>query len=162
MGPSEIAELGRVFEIGGHTRDHLPLIEIASDLAADQISANKHRLENLLGREVCGFAYVRGQHNRVVRGLVEKAGYRYARTVKNLMSTPEFDLFRLPDDHAVLSPLNCDLHSELPESRTDSRPGGDPYCGALQAPPRHALPASCRGLCSTRRLFSFVGTLLGN
>jgi peptidoglycan/xylan/chitin deacetylase (PgdA/CDA1 family) len=96
MQSGEIAQLGRRFEIGGHTQDHISLTGIAPHLAANQIITNKHRLENLLGREVSGFAYVRGQHNRVVRGLVEKAGFRYARTVKNLMSTPGQDRFQVP------------------------------------------------------------------
>jgi len=96
MRSTEIARLGRRFEIGGHTRDHITLCEIAPQLAAGQLLANKRRLEDLLGREVCGFAYVRGRHNRTVRDLVAKAGYRYARTVKNLMSTPGTNRFRVP------------------------------------------------------------------
>jgi hypothetical protein len=96
MRSIEIAELGHRFEIGGHTQDHISLTETSPHLAAAQIVANKHRLEDLLGREVCGFAYVRGRHNRIVRDLVAKAGYRYARTVINLMSTPGIDLFRVP------------------------------------------------------------------
>jgi peptidoglycan/xylan/chitin deacetylase (PgdA/CDA1 family) len=96
MASAAIAELGRRFEIGGHTKDHISLPEIAPRLAAEQIQANKHRLEDLLGRELCGFAYVRGRHNRVVRSLVKKAGYRYARTVKNLTSTPGLDPFQVP------------------------------------------------------------------
>src|SRR6202011_3005986 len=86
MRSIEIAELGHRFEIGGHTQDHISLTETSPHLAATQIVANKHRLEDLLGREVWGFAYVRGRHNRIVRDLVAKAGYRYARTVTNLMS----------------------------------------------------------------------------
>jgi len=96
MESTEIAQLGRRFEVGGHTRDHVSLTDIAPHLAAGQIRANKHRLEDLLGREVCGFAYVRGHHNRTVRSLVAKSGYRYARTIKNLMSTPGFNRFRVP------------------------------------------------------------------
>lgn len=96
MCPTNVAELGRRFEVGGHTKNHISLTEIAPPAAANQILANKHRLEDLVGREVCGFAYVRGRHNRIVRGLVEQAGYRYARTVKTLMTTPGHDRFRVP------------------------------------------------------------------
>ena len=88
MGSTEIAQLGQRFEIGGHTRDHISLTTIAPNVAADQILTNKFWLENVLGQEVRGFAYVRGHYNRVVREMVAKAGFRYARTVKNLMSTP--------------------------------------------------------------------------
>jgi peptidoglycan/xylan/chitin deacetylase (PgdA/CDA1 family) len=96
MGPNEIVKLGRRFEIGGHTQSHIDLTAIAPRLAADQIRSNKSRLDDLLGREVCGFAYVRGRHNRTVRDLVDKAGYRYARTVKNLMSTLGRDRLQIP------------------------------------------------------------------
>lgn len=96
MGSSEIAELGRYFEIGGHTQNHVVLTDVAPDVAANQIIVNKFWLEDLLGREVCGFAYVRGRHNRTVRQLVKKAGYRYARTVKNLVSSPGPNRFQVP------------------------------------------------------------------
>ena len=96
MGSGEIAELARRFEIGGHTKDHLSLTELSHHLAADQILANKCALEDIVGHEVCGFAYVRGRHNRPVRELVRKAGYRYARTAKTLMSTLGIDRFQVP------------------------------------------------------------------
>lgn len=96
MRATEIAQLGRQFEIGGHTRDHVTLTDLAPHLAADQILANKRWLEDLLSQEVCGFAYVRGQHNGYVRNLVDKAGYRYARTGKTLMSAPGSDRLRIP------------------------------------------------------------------
>lgn len=88
MGPAEIVELAQRFEIGGHTRNHLCLTRMPARLAQQEIVANKHWLEDLLGREVPGFAYVQGCHNRAVRRLVEEAGFRYARTVKNLTDTP--------------------------------------------------------------------------
>jgi peptidoglycan/xylan/chitin deacetylase (PgdA/CDA1 family) len=96
MGATEIVQLGKRFEIGGHTKDHVSLTGMAPYLAANQILANKHWLEGLLGREVCGFAYVRGHHNGIVRDLVDRAGYRYARTVKNLMSAPGPDRLQVP------------------------------------------------------------------
>jgi peptidoglycan/xylan/chitin deacetylase (PgdA/CDA1 family) len=96
MRSTEIIQVGQRFEIGGHTKDHVSLTEMAPHLAAVQIHANKNWLEDLLGREVCGFAYVRGRHNRIVRDLVDKAGYRYARTVKNLMSTLGPDRLQVP------------------------------------------------------------------
>jgi peptidoglycan/xylan/chitin deacetylase (PgdA/CDA1 family) len=91
MRSTEVAELGRRFEIGGHTSDHVSLTNLTPRIAANQIVANKTRLEDILGREVCGFAYVRGHHDRFARELVDSAGYRYARTAKNLMSTPGLD-----------------------------------------------------------------------
>lgn len=96
MNSNDVAELGRRFEIGGHTKDHLSLTELSHHLAADQILANKCALEDIVGHEVCGFAYVRGRQNRLVRDLVRKAGYRYARTARALISTPGIDRFQVP------------------------------------------------------------------
>ena len=96
MRPADLVRLGRRFEIGGHTSDHVSLTELSPAAAADQIAANKNRIEDVLGREICGFAYVRGRHNRRVRALVAEAGYRYARTVTNLTAAPGRDRFCVP------------------------------------------------------------------
>ena len=105
MSHTEIASLARRFEIGGHTQDHISLTDLNPNAAFEQIQSNKHWLQDVLGADVRGFAYVRGRHNRVVRNLVEKAGYHYARTVKNLMSKPGFGRMEVPTtmqffDHA--------------------------------------------------------------
>jgi peptidoglycan/xylan/chitin deacetylase (PgdA/CDA1 family) len=96
MLSSEVRQLGRCFEVGGHTRDHVSLLQVTPDEAALQIGSNKAWLEGLLGREVGGFAYVRGHHNRTVKRLVRRAGFRYARTVRNLSASPGDDPFRMP------------------------------------------------------------------
>lgn len=96
MRPTEIVRLGARFEIGGHTRTHVVLTKLPAGEAAREIVSNKARLEDLLGREITGFAYVRGRHNRLVRRLVAEAGYRYARTTANLMDRPGHDRLRLP------------------------------------------------------------------
>ena len=96
MSPSEIGLLGSRFEIGGHTQDHVSLTELDPQVAADQIGTNKHWLEDLLGREIYGFAYVRGHHNRLIRDIVERTGFRYARTIKNLACSPGFDRLQIP------------------------------------------------------------------
>jgi hypothetical protein len=56
MRLAEIAEHGRGFKIRGYTQDHVRLTGIAprSD------SANKRRLEDLLGWDVCSFACLEG------------------------------------------------------------------------------------------------------
>ena len=37
MRPADIAEIGRRFEVGGHTRDHVILTNIAPEIAEGQI-----------------------------------------------------------------------------------------------------------------------------
>lgn len=96
MPSRDIARIGQRFEIGGHTRNHVVLTELASAAAAREISSNKAHLEDLLGREITSFAYVRGRHNRLLRRLVAESGYRYARTTKNLIDRPGPHRFRMP------------------------------------------------------------------
>jgi hypothetical protein len=59
MRLAEIAEHGRGFKIRGYTQDHISLTGIAPRLAP-QSDSNKRRLEDLLGRDVCGFACLEG------------------------------------------------------------------------------------------------------
>jgi peptidoglycan/xylan/chitin deacetylase (PgdA/CDA1 family) len=96
MQRSEIRHLGRYQEIGGHTRDHVSLVRLTTPAAAQQVIFNKHWLEDLLGRQVICFAYVRGHHNRSIRHLVRSAGFRYARTVASLMDTTGSDHYQIP------------------------------------------------------------------
>ncbi|MEA2737292.1 MAG: hypothetical protein QOH05_599 [Acetobacteraceae bacterium] len=93
---SEIRGLGRHLEIGGHTRDHVSLTQLAPHEAAQQVIFNKHWLEDLWGQEVICFAYVRGHHNRAVRRLVRNAGFRYGRTVTNLSDGTGPDCYQIP------------------------------------------------------------------
>ena len=48
MRAAEIAELGRQFEIRGHTRDHVILTDLAPRLTADQILTNKQGIRRSL------------------------------------------------------------------------------------------------------------------
>ncbi|MBV8661646.1 MAG: polysaccharide deacetylase family protein [Hyphomicrobiales bacterium] len=96
MSGAQVVALGRRFEIGGHTKSHVDLTTLAPDRIDAEVRSNKARLEDFLGREVPGFAYVRGGHNRVVRSLVAQAGYRYARTIKSLMSAPGRKRLQVP------------------------------------------------------------------
>jgi peptidoglycan/xylan/chitin deacetylase (PgdA/CDA1 family) len=96
MQPTEIRCLGQHLEIGGHTRDHVSLTQLAPHEAAQQVIFNKHWLEDLWGREVVCFAYVRGQHNRATRRVVRNAGFRYARTVTNLSDAAGRDCYQMP------------------------------------------------------------------
>ena len=70
--PSEIGIAGSLKEHGlsgilrtscairGYTQDHISITGIAPRLPLPSDSANKRRLEDLLGRDVCGFACLEG------------------------------------------------------------------------------------------------------
>jgi N-acetylglucosaminyldiphosphoundecaprenol N-acetyl-beta-D-mannosaminyltransferase len=95
MRPGEVAQLAQRFEIGGHTHSHTSLVGVPPGGAADEIGRNKFWLEDVLGQQVRGFAYVRGHYDRPLRDLVAQAGYAYARTIKNMMSVPGSNRFEV-------------------------------------------------------------------
>jgi hypothetical protein len=86
-GP-QIRELGQAFEIGSHTHDHCFLSLLGERQARFQIERGKSVLENLLGRQVAGFCYPGGRYGGVHVRQVEAAGFRYARTTRNLYLEP--------------------------------------------------------------------------
>ena len=60
MQAADIAHLRQWFEIGGRTGDHISRTGSPPQLAENGIRINEHWLEEFLGRDVPGFAYVRG------------------------------------------------------------------------------------------------------
>jgi peptidoglycan-N-acetylglucosamine deacetylase len=95
MSGAELRSLASGFEIGGHTRDHVPLTTCARDVAEQQVRDNRDFLADLLGREIPGFAYVRGKYDDATRDIVRRLGFRYARTTVNFECKPCSDPFRL-------------------------------------------------------------------
>jgi peptidoglycan/xylan/chitin deacetylase (PgdA/CDA1 family) len=96
MGTADIAALGKGFEIGGHTADHMVLPGQPADVALRKIRDNKEFLEDTLGRTVPGFCYPRGEYDATTKLLVKRAGYAYARTVRTFRSDKTADPFEVP------------------------------------------------------------------
>jgi peptidoglycan/xylan/chitin deacetylase (PgdA/CDA1 family) len=96
MSPSQVQQVSRSFEIGGHSVDHVVLTQLPIDELHAQIGGNKRWLESVIGKPITGFCYVRGQYNRNVKTAVQQLGYTYARTTENLRAEPTNDLFELP------------------------------------------------------------------
>jgi hypothetical protein len=80
MSRIEIQQLGRRFEVGGHTMNHLPLKSLPPERARAEINDGKKWLEDLLGASVPSFCYPRGKFNTRVASMVEEAGFLGART----------------------------------------------------------------------------------
>jgi 2-polyprenyl-3-methyl-5-hydroxy-6-metoxy-1,4-benzoquinol methylase len=95
MSIREIRELGRVFEIGGHTVNHQVLTEISLKEAKKEIVSGKKKLENIIGREIISFCYPKGMYNQDVKQLVGFSGFTYARTVR-LFGTQILDKLQAP------------------------------------------------------------------
>ena len=98
LSERQIKELGKDFEIGGHTISHpMDLKQLSDYDLYDEISGNKRWLEYLLDREIDYFCYPRGRYNeRVIREL-KKVGFKKARTtiVGDISEPDEVDLFRI-------------------------------------------------------------------
>ena len=96
------------FEVGSHTLDHCYLRSVTRREAARQIAEGKSRLEDQIGQAVAGFCYPGGDYSSSHRGMVEKSGFEYARTVANLHLDAGTDRFAMtttlqlyPHKHAV-------------------------------------------------------------
>ncbi len=90
MPESQIAELSRRFEIGGHTLNHLPLKSMPEAQAWSEISDGKKWLEDLQGKAVLSFCYPQGKFDKQAVALVRKAGFLGARTcLFNLNDFPQ-------------------------------------------------------------------------
>lgn len=84
MSPYEARTLAADFDIGAHTLEHRYLASLSEADAWHQIRAGKDALEQQIGRAVSGFCYPGGKYRRAQVSLVRRAGFRYARTVRNL------------------------------------------------------------------------------
>lgn len=84
MSPAQARELSAHFDIGSHTLEHRYLTTLDDTAAWQQIVDGKDALEQQIGRRVSGFCYPGGRYHRSHVALVQHAGFRYARTVRNM------------------------------------------------------------------------------
>jgi peptidoglycan-N-acetylglucosamine deacetylase len=84
------------FEIGGHSVSHSVLTELDASSLQSEVEDCKASLEAILGTELLSFAYPKGRLNAAVVNKVKRAGFRCARGVRMLSSSPVFPLFEMP------------------------------------------------------------------
>lgn len=84
-GP-EILQLSEKFEVGAHTMDHAVLTEVSERVGEEEIWESKKRLEEITGRSCEVFCFPKGRFRRCHLDMVQRAGFRCARTVE-LLST---------------------------------------------------------------------------
>jgi peptidoglycan/xylan/chitin deacetylase (PgdA/CDA1 family) len=92
----ELRQIHSAFELGSHTLDHRSLHTLSAEEARQQVVAGKQWLEDEIGRAVAGFCYPNGHHNAMVRDIVGKAGFQYARTTEDHHDRPADDLLAMP------------------------------------------------------------------
>jgi L-malate glycosyltransferase len=86
MHASEIRELSKTFEIGGHTLEHVAIDRLSEGDTRVQLSGSREWIEQLTGKDCRVFCFPGGKFRNKQLRLVREAGYQAARTVE-LLST---------------------------------------------------------------------------
>jgi peptidoglycan/xylan/chitin deacetylase (PgdA/CDA1 family) len=102
MSAEQVLDLHRNgFEIGGHTHDH-PILSLEDEKSSSQqISMNKDILQNIIDKEIIGFAYPNGQNEDFQQkdiDILNGFGFEYAVTTVrggNSKDTNPFELYRI-------------------------------------------------------------------
>ncbi len=88
----EIRQVYDGFEIASHTAEHLNMTKISESQCQEQLLADVHKLEEMFGVSVIGFAYPYGSNNDMTKDVLAANGIEYARTVERAKD------FSLPAD----------------------------------------------------------------
>ena len=100
MSPQQINELAQVFDIGGHTCNHVNLTKISLTEVIKEITECKKLLEDIISKEISIFAYPWGMFNHQVIDCVEKAGFIGGRTTRSLTR-------RIQDPYTIDTTVNA-------------------------------------------------------
>jgi glycosyltransferase involved in cell wall biosynthesis/peptidoglycan/xylan/chitin deacetylase (PgdA/CDA1 family) len=84
MHPQRVRELGRTFEIGAHTLEHVRIDRLADEAASAQLSGSRQWVEEITGKGCKVFCFPGGRFKKRQLRLVREAGFRAARTVELL------------------------------------------------------------------------------
>lgn len=97
LSKSMLVELNKLgVEIGAHTMDHVKLTHQKRRDAITQIKDSKETLEQLLGENICSFAYPHGNFNEEIIEITREAGFTNALTcVANYAEEAE-SVFEIP------------------------------------------------------------------
>lgn len=87
---------GEGFEIGAHSVTHKLLHGLSNLELAAEINPCKPILEDIVGREVRMFCYPQGRYDTNTVRALKGAGYSGARTIRMLVTRPDFDSFQIP------------------------------------------------------------------
>ncbi|MFY9688779.1 MAG: polysaccharide deacetylase family protein [Candidatus Acidiferrales bacterium] len=86
MTRAQVRELSDAFEVGAHTVHHVVLTDVRDHTAETEIRQSKQQLEEWTGRSCDAFCFPKGRFRRRHLDMVQRAGFRSARTVE-LLST---------------------------------------------------------------------------
>lgn len=104
MKETEIADLGRNFEIGGHTLRHRNLRRLSPCDAYDEINGSFHWLRSLLQKDPVSFCPPFGAYSKRSLAEIYAAGFKVVRTVELLS----------PDQKAGVLPTTIQMFDHTP------------------------------------------------
>lgn len=84
MGPLQVRELSRAFEIGAHTLDHVRIDRCTDEGASCQLAGSREWIEGVTGKRCHVFCFPGGKFRTTQLRLVREAGFQGARTVELL------------------------------------------------------------------------------
>jgi len=87
MKPTSMIEIGKRFEIGGHTVNHKYLQNLGDEEASYEILNCKSVLENILEKEIYAFCFPGGKFSNRDVHLVKKNGFLFGRTTRFFNTT---------------------------------------------------------------------------
>ncbi len=98
LSESELIQLASIpgIEIGAHSENHLWLPLQPRPSVNHEVSASKHRLEQLIGRPVTSFAYPYGGYEEASIEAVRQAGFNVAATTEQRRLQSSDNPFTLP------------------------------------------------------------------
>jgi peptidoglycan/xylan/chitin deacetylase (PgdA/CDA1 family) len=92
LQPRLIREMQRMnHEIASHTQSHPDLLTVSDQAVHRELHDSKDYLEDLLGREVEGFAYPYGTYDDRITRIVSSY-YQYARAARELDSSTKYEI----------------------------------------------------------------------
>ena len=114
----DIRAIDEHLEIGAHGLNHVNLTKVSPPEAKKEIEGGKVYLEDLLGHNVCMFAYPDGGYNGNIKKMVRDSGFIAARTAKaadfNLPVDPyEWEITLLASDGSPLRTLKTCLRNRI-------------------------------------------------
>ena len=107
----ELAENG--FEIGSHTLTHPHLSALDDEQLTQEIADSKHKLEDLIGREVTSFSYPYGDYDCRVLDAAVTAGYTNAVSTRLGTVVEGTSMFEIPRVNVRWNGFGWKLHQKI-------------------------------------------------
>lgn len=114
MNWQEIKEMEKsgLISFGAHTANHVILDQVTMDEAEREIRQCRQEFKNHLGCKPELFAYPNGNHNKELKTILQKYGFKYAVTTRKAYINEQCDLLEIPrigihQDIGSTTPLFC-------------------------------------------------------